>query len=139
MAQKLLTRDEIQKTINQTRDFLASRRYVPIATHQRATTADPGVRGPAWVTKTTLPKPERSNITEIVEAVVAELAKGNEKHIPCGVAEVKAEWVGYRHGPALNGPESKDVAALPAKDKYQNMMAEVRSPTVMLYCHGGNF
>lgn len=108
----------------------------PIGKQQKGSMRDPGIRGPLWVSKVTLPQPEDA-VQDAVLKAFEELkldGAGQTCDIP-GVGPVEAEWTGYRSG-------ASKTASLPdisEEEKYRELRKEASSNSVVLYFHGGAY
>ncbi|PYH92745.1 hypothetical protein BO71DRAFT_382953 [Aspergillus ellipticus CBS 707.79] len=117
-------------TVAVIRSFLAFKS--PIGKQQKDSIRDPGVKGPMWVSKVTLPRPE-DDIQDAVIKAIEDLKVGDVTyHIP-GVAPVEAEWTGYRSGVDKNTPQP-DISE---EEKYEELRKESKEDMVILYFHGG--
>ena len=93
---------------------------------------DPGVKGKMWISKLTLAKPGDGPREALVQAI-EELGDGQETYTLPGTADVEGEWTGYRNGVDKNAPQPE----VSEKEKYDNLMGEVKSDVAILYFHGG--
>ena len=110
-------------------------RKVTIGHAQRLGLKDPGIRGPMWVAKVIVTKPEEEDVREAIVQAIAAAGDGGETYMLPDLAAVEAEWTGYRSGVAKDAPQPN----MTEEEKYRNMMTEVRSPTTILYFHGGAY
>lgn len=117
------------------RSLLRIRR--PMRFLQRASTKDPGIKGPIMVAKVTIPPPDddENGPREVICRAIKELGTGSESYTVPDVVAVEAEWTGYRKGvsPKVPRPDMTE------EDHYQNLMETVSSPTTVLYFHGGAY
>ena len=104
----------------------------PLSKSQKIGTKDPGVKGSMWIAKTTIPAPELDVRDAVVQAIKA-LGNGTETYILPDVADVGAEWTGYRDGVKKDVPQP-DVSE---REKYDMMLESSQSQVVILYFHGG--
>jgi hypothetical protein len=107
---------------------------VSIGTQQRRSMNDPGIKGPMWVSKVTLPAPEDA-VADVVLHAVKTLSEDDEYQtlqLP-PVKPVEAEWTGYRSGVDKNAP----LPDISEREKYEALKAEAKSDLVILYIHGG--
>ncbi|KAL2854853.1 Alpha/Beta hydrolase protein [Aspergillus pseudoustus] len=107
---------------------------VPIGKQQKGTMRDPGIKGPLWVSKVTIPKPE-IDVKEAVIRAIEELKSGDETYDIPGVGLVEAEWTGYRKGVQKNTPQP-DISEA---DKYEQLKKDSSEDMVVLYFHGGAY
>ena len=102
---------------------------------QHVSLKDPGIKGPMWISKVTLPRPEGEDVREALVRAIEGLKEGGETYTLPEVKDVEAEWTGYRAGVDANAPEL-DVSE---GEKYENLMKEVKSDVTILYFHGGAY
>jgi hypothetical protein len=95
---------------------------------------DPGIKGPMWVSKATLPQPE-NEVQDAVIKAIEELKSGGETYDIPGVGPVEAEWTGYRKGVGKNEPQP-DISE---EEKYRKLRGDSDSDMVILYFHGGAY
>ncbi|KAL4868888.1 hypothetical protein BDV12DRAFT_208949 [Aspergillus spectabilis] len=120
-------------TVTILRSFLTGRK-VPVGKQQKGTLRDPGIKGPLWVSKVTIPQPE-IDVQDAVIKAIEELKDGGETYDIPGVTPVEAEWTGYRSGVDKNAPEL-DISE---EEKYEYLKKENDSDMVVLYFHGGAY
>ncbi|KAI2732626.1 hypothetical protein CBS147332_1765 [Penicillium roqueforti] len=114
------------------RSFMSTK--APLGKTQRQGIRDPGVKGPMWVSKVTLPQPE-VDVRDAVIRAIEDLKTGNETYdIPATIA-VEAEWTGYRAGVGKKTPEPD----LSEEEKYHKLRQESPSDMMILYFHGGAY
>ncbi|KAL8732896.1 MAG: hypothetical protein Q9166_002497 [cf. Caloplaca sp. 2 TL-2023] len=120
-------------TVKIIRSLLDSPEPTPLLKQQRWSLKDPGIKGPMWISKVTLPKPEEEDIRDVlVEAIESLKDSGGIYTIPA-IVPVEAEWTGYRANVRYDRPRLD----LSEAQHYQRLMAEVTSPVTILYFHGG--
>ncbi|KAH0565100.1 hypothetical protein GP486_001500 [Trichoglossum hirsutum] len=119
-------------TVSVLRSFVANYQRGTVTREQTITTRDPGVKGPMWVSKVTLPAPEDSNILEILFKAIHGLCDGRETFTRPELSAVEAEWVGHRPGVDANTLDPD----LSPEEKYNHLMDEVKSDLTVLYIHG---
>ncbi|CAI7635511.1 unnamed protein product [Penicillium glandicola] len=106
----------------------------PLGKIQKQGIRDPGVKGPMWVSKVTLPQPEL-DVRDAVLRAIEDLKTGNETYdIPETIA-VEGEWTGYRAGVGKKTPEPD----LSEEEKYHKLREESPSDMTILYFHGGAY
>jgi acetyl esterase/lipase len=111
-------------------------RRVPLGRAQRFGLRDPGVKGQMWIAKLTLPAPEDvEGPREALVRAIRELGDGTETYTLPENRSVEGEWTGYRSGVDKNTPQPE----MPEKEKYTQMMSEVKSKVTVLYFHGGGY
>lgn len=101
---------------------------------QKSTMRDPGIKGPMWISKVTLPRPEFDVRDAVLHAIEA-IGTGSETFDVPAIAAVEAEWTGYRSGVDKNAPQL-DISE---EEKYQELLKEVSSDMTILYLHGGAY
>lgn len=109
----------------------------PFSQTQRRTVTKLPVKGRIWVSNYTVPiPPEPESVTAAVGKVIESL---NNPDVPVPktylphVAPVSGEWTGYRAGAKQDEP----APSISDREKYVEMMKEVKKPTTILYLHGG--
>lgn len=106
-----------------------------ISAIQAFTLRDPGVKGHIWVSKYASPAPPETSIRDALIATL-ELTGGSTCRVPVPeLADVHAEWTGYRSGVGRGAP-LPDVSE---RERYHGMMKDCKSPTTVLYLHGGAY
>lgn len=119
-------------TVNVMRSFIGY--DIPVSKQQEASTRDPGVKGPMWVSKVELPKPE-IEVQDALIQVIEALKEGGETYDVPGLADVGAEWTGYR----ADADEKSTLPDISEEEKYEKLMEEVEEDATILYFHGGAF
>jgi hypothetical protein len=119
-------------TVAVIRSFMSAEK--PLGKTQRDGIRDPGVKGPMWVSRVTLPQPE-IDVRDAVLRAIEDLKTGDETYDIPDVAAVEGEWTGYRAGVGKNTAEP-DLAE---DEKYQKLRAESPSDMTVLYFHGGAY
>ncbi|KAI9369345.1 Alpha/Beta hydrolase protein [Aspergillus egyptiacus] len=119
-------------TVTVIRSFMSSR--VPVGKQQKGLGRDPGVKGPVWISKVTMPQPEIDVRDAVIKAIEALKSGGETYDIP-GIVPVEAEWTGYRRGVDKNAPEPD----LTEEQKYEELKKEADADMVVLYFHGGAY
>ncbi|KAJ5293871.1 hypothetical protein PENANT_c002G08782 [Penicillium antarcticum] len=101
---------------------------------QKDSMRDPGIKGPMWVSKVTLPQPE-IDVRDAVLRAIDVLKTGDETCDIPDIAAVEAEWTGYR------GNVGKRTAQpnISEEEKYHKLRAESPSDMTILYFHGGAY
>ena len=126
--------------INVLRSFINDSPPRPLSQLQRMSLKAPEVKGRIWVSRVTMEKPQEDNIRQkLFKAIEGLREEGNDEagrgFTEPELKDVEAEWVGYRAGATKASVELK----IPEKQKYEEMMKEVESPTTVLYLHGGAY
>lgn len=121
-----------EMTVAIIRSFMDFRR--PLRKQQIASMRDPGIRGPIWVSKVTLPQPEDDIQDAVFKAIEALNVGGETFDIP-GVGPVEAEWTGYRKGVDKKAPQPE----ISEEEKYKELRKEASADSVILYFHGGAY
>ena len=106
----------------------------PLAKTQKNSMRDPGIQGPMWVAKVTLPEPEFDVRDAVLRAIEDLDGSGGTFDVPA-IAAVEAEWTGYRSGVKKHEP-LPDVSE---EEKYRELCKEATSDTTVLYFHGGAY
>lgn len=107
---------------------------VGIGEQQKKSMRDPGVKGPMWISKVTLPQPE-DDVREAVFKAIEELKIGDETYDVPAVLPVEAEWTGHRSGVDKNAP----LPEISEEEKYKELLKEAPADMVILYFHGGAY
>ena len=104
-----------------------------VGKQQRLLMRDPGIEGPMWISKITLPAPEDA-VRDAVIHVANELKNDESQTFETPpVVPVEAEWTGYRSGVGKDAPQP-DITE---PEKYSALKADAKSDMVILYIHGG--
>ncbi|KAJ5155547.1 hypothetical protein N7492_008350 [Penicillium capsulatum] len=106
----------------------------PILKTQENSLRDPGIKGPIWVSKVTLPRPE-FDVRDAVSRAIDELKTGDETFDVPAVTAVEAEWTGHRSGVGKRTPQPD----LSEEEKYRELRKETPSDMTILYLHGGAY
>jgi hypothetical protein len=101
---------------------------------QRRGLHDPGVKGPMWISKVTLPQPEDA-VRDAVLRAIEDLKTGDETYDIPEPTSVEGEWTGYRAGVGKKTPEPD----LSEEEKYHKLREESPSDMTVLYFHGGAY
>ncbi|RKU48693.1 hypothetical protein DL546_009534 [Coniochaeta pulveracea] len=117
------------------RSFLTPSKPMSITATQTLLNRDPGVKGRIWVS--TYVASAEPSIRDAMIRAIEGLHKGPPlqdeiKRFPVSVP-IEAEWTGYRAA----ATEESRLPAISEKEKYDEMMKEVTTPTTVLYFHGG--
>ncbi|KAH7380842.1 acetyl-hydrolase-like protein [Cadophora sp. MPI-SDFR-AT-0126] len=124
--------------INVLRSFINDSPPRPLSQLQRMSLKGPEVKGRIWVSRITMPKPQEDDVRQkLFKAIegLREEGDGEGGFMEPELRDVEAEWVGYRAGATKASVELK----IPEKQKYEELMKEVGSPTTVLYFHGGAY
>ena len=118
----------------------------PLLQSQRQWTRDPGIWGPMWIAKYTVPRPAEPDLREgqvlgvrdAVAFAIRELGQGhNDPECPMpDISSVETEWTGHRPGVSIVAPRPW----ISECEMYTRLMADTdpNGPTI-LYFHGGAF
>lgn len=106
----------------------------PLTKVQKDSMRDPGIKGPMWVSKVTLPEPE-FDVRDAILSAIDDLKTGDETFDVPAIAPVEAEWTGYRSGVGKNTPQPD----LSEAEKYAELRKESPSDMTILYFHGGAY
>lgn len=105
---------------------------IPVSQQQKSSMRDPGIKGPMWVSKVTMPRPE-DDVQEAVVKAVETLKQGGETYDIPGVAPVEAEWTGYRSGVGRHTSQPN----ISEEEKYRALRKDSPRDMAILYFHGG--
>jgi hypothetical protein len=106
----------------------------PVGKLQKDSMRDPGIKGPMWVSKVTLPQPE-VDVRDAVLRAIEDLKTGDEAYDVPNAAAVEAEWTGYR-GKVGKRTAQPDISE---EEKYHKLREESPSDMTILYFHGGAY
>ncbi|KAL8891828.1 MAG: hypothetical protein Q9215_001153 [Flavoplaca cf. flavocitrina] len=120
-------------TINLIRSLLDSPNPAPLSKTQRWSMKDPGIKGPMWIAKVTLPRPDEDDVRSVLVDAIESLKGADVVYTAPAILPVEAEWTGYR----ANVRHDRPRLDLSEDQHYQNLMSEVSSPITILYLHGG--
>lgn len=107
---------------------------MPVSKQQKGSMRDPGIKGPMWVSKITLPQPE-NDVQDAVFKAIEDLKQGGETYEIPGVGPVEAEWTGHRRDVDKNAPQPE----ISEEEKYRELRKEAPADMVILYFHGGAY
>lgn len=107
----------------------------PLASVQRYLGRDPGIKGPMWISKVTLPSPHETDVLDVLLQAIKDLGDGTEQFTTPAIVPVEAEWTGSRRGVSKNAPRPD----LPEVKQYENLVNENSAETTILYFHGGAY
>jgi len=127
-------------TVSVIRSFIMPSRPETITATQKRLTRDPGIRGRMWISKYTAPAPAPgdTSIRDVVVRAIQGLWPAGEPaaavRLP-DILPVEAEWTGYRAGVGAKA-RLPDISE---REKYYEMMSEVKTKVTVLYFHGGAY
>ncbi|XDG05772.1 hypothetical protein ABKA04_005387 [Annulohypoxylon sp. FPYF3050] len=127
-------------TISVLRSTLNSGKPVGIRETQEMTRRDPGVKGRVWISTATSQVPPEVGVRDALLTAIDGLRDGGARgatpsfKIP-DIVPVEAEWTGYRK----DADKDSLPPAISEREKYGEMMKEVRSKSTVLYFHGGAY
>ncbi|KAJ5760725.1 hypothetical protein N7520_007881 [Penicillium odoratum] len=116
------------------RSFITGDERKTMTETQKNSMRDPGIQGPMWVSKITLPQPEL-DIRDAVLYAIQELGTGQETLDVPATQTVEAEWTGYRRGVDKKAPQP-DISE---EERYRELRKDVTSDMTILYLHGGAY
>jgi acetyl esterase/lipase len=96
---------------------------------------DPGIKGPLWISKVTMPIAGAALVKDALIRAIKELGDGKEEYNVPELKDVEAEWTGYRSGVEKKAPRP-DISE---EEHYTRLMQEVKSDVTILYFHGGAY
>ncbi|KAI9812643.1 MAG: hypothetical protein M1827_004632 [Pycnora praestabilis] len=107
-----------------------------VSSRQKASTQDPGVRGPVWVSRITYPAPPENDLQKVVLDAIKEFGDGTERYDIPNIGGLEAQWIGWRGGVEKKEPEAPGCEL----EKYENLMREVKNKDLtVFYVYGGAF
>lgn len=104
-----------------------------VAKAQKMSLKDPGIKGRMWVSKVGVPRPQEDDLLASVLEAVDSLKDEGAFYTKPSLADITAEWTGYRADASPSSPELK----ISEEEKYKEMLKEVKEPATVLYFHGG--
>ncbi|KAI4246798.1 MAG: hypothetical protein L6R40_001827 [Gallowayella cf. fulva] len=122
-----------EMTVNMIRSLMDSPEPTPLLKQQRWSLKDPGIKGPMWISKVTVPPPKEQDVLDALVDAIQALKEADGIYAIPAVQPVEAEWTGYRANVRYDRPRLD----LSEAQHYQRLMAEVASPVTILYFHGG--
>ena len=124
--------------VNTIRAFLNPSHPKSITATQKIVNKDPGIKGRIWVSTYAAPVPPETSIRDALINAIDSLRHGDmltlEFQLP-DIVSVEAEWTGYR----ADATSESSLPSISEKEKYDEMMKEVKNPTTLLYLHGGAY
>ncbi|KAK1782214.1 alpha/beta hydrolase fold-domain-containing protein [Copromyces sp. CBS 386.78] len=129
-------------TIAMLRSFMDVPKPKSITSTQRMLLKAPPISGTIWVSKYSLPIPTeedaraiRETLTKVIDGLQdRDQPKTARIQLP-EVLPVEAEWTAHRPGV----PKDAKLPDIPEREKYDEMMKDVKTPTTVLYFHGGAY
>ena len=108
-----------------------------LSRQQRFSLKDPGIKGPVWISKVTLPIPEEDDVRTALFDAIDSLREdgGKETYTKPELKPIEVEWTGHRAGV----DDSRPRLDLSEAQHYDRLMAEVTSEITVLYLHGGAY
>ncbi|KAL9602359.1 MAG: hypothetical protein Q9219_001925 [cf. Caloplaca sp. 3 TL-2023] len=122
-----------EMTIRILRSILDNPEPVSLLKQQKWSLKDPGIKGKMWISKVTMAKPEEEDIRDTLIEAIDSLNDGKGTYTKPDIIPVEAEWTGYR----ANVRHDRPRLDLSEAQHYERLMAEVTSPVMILYFHGG--
>ena len=136
MTSRNPNKTEIAAAVENVRKAWLANNWVPISIRQQQSLKDPGVRGPMWVSRVSLPAPGDNDLLQVIVDAIEGIGNGTEKYVlPTISQNLQAQWTGYRSGVGHTAAEP----LITEREKYRSLMQEVTSPTTILYVFGGAF
>lgn len=122
------------------RSFLDRKDPLSVTHSQKLINKDPGVKGRIWISNYTAPASPGSGIRDAMIRAITGLQEGTPLASSLldrlsDAGPVEAEWTGYRAG----ATEDSEPPSISEQEKYVEMMKEVKTPTTILYFHGGAY
>ena len=114
--------------------MLAKNPPATISVQQAFSLRDPGIQGPMWVSKVTVPAPQEDHALKQLLASIDAVKKTDAIYDIPSLESVHAEWTGFRKGA---NDKTKHMAHLPESELYARMMQDTTSDATILYMHGG--
>ena len=133
-----LSADEISASIEKLRHAIFSKaNTTQLSKRQRASLKDSSVVGQSWVSRVTFTAPhaEENDARQLLVTAIERLGCGNEEYTLPSIEDVNAQWTGFRPGATLDEAQP----SISEKEKYENLMNDVRSEMTIFYIQGGAF
>lgn len=111
-----------------------------ISATQKMAAQAPPLKGKIWISTYTCPAPpvEERGLQDAIAKAIDEMRNPNlpppSYEMP-DPAPVEAEWTGYR----ANATSESRLPDISERERYAEMMKEVKSPVTILYFHGGAY
>ncbi|KAK3402112.1 alpha/beta hydrolase fold-domain-containing protein [Sordaria brevicollis] len=129
-------------TIAMIRSFMDVPKPKSITSTQRMLGRAPPPSGTIWISKYTLPIPTeddaraiRDTMTKVIDGLQdRDQPKAARIQLP-EVLPVEAEWTAHRPGV----PKDAKLPDISEREKYDEMMKDAKTPTTVLYFHGGAY
>ncbi|KOS22661.1 AB hydrolase superfamily protein [Escovopsis weberi] len=125
------------------RSFLDSKKPRTVSQVQKLSMMSLDIRGRIWISLYASPVPPETSVRDALVELIDDMSReASDEECDGGaitgipeLAEVEAEWTGYRAGAS----PVQDPPPISEADKYREMMKECRDPTTVLYFHGGAY
>ncbi|KAK3342959.1 alpha/beta hydrolase fold-domain-containing protein [Neurospora tetraspora] len=124
------------------RSFIDVPKPKSITSTQKILSTAPPISGTIWVSKYTLPIPTEEDARAIHDTLNKVIDGLQDRDQPKTariqlpeVLPVEAEWTAHRPGV----PKDAKLPDIPEREKYDEMMKDVKTPTTVLYFHGGAY
>ena len=129
-----LSKEDLSSLIDTIRHLTTVRMLsTPVGKLQSETKADRKAKGPSWVSRVKFQAPAEDDALQLVADAIKRLGTGNEDYALPLLDDVHAHWNGFRAGVADDEPEPE----LSEREKFCRLDEEVKTPTTLLYAHGG--
>jgi hypothetical protein len=134
----MASREQAEKTLQRmTAQFIEKITpvlFAPVSMQQFVTAKDTQAKGPMWVSRTTFDKMEDSKgLKDAVVKALDNLAPGKERVGDFTIEDVNVQWTSFKR----SGREKEPEPPISEQDKYDGMMKDITTDTVILYAHGG--
>ena len=106
-----------------------------ISEHQNRTLNEIPVKGPAWVSKFTIPPSPQDDIEDLLFRAIDKGNAGKATYIRPQCEPLDAQWTGHRAGVGKDAQEP----SISEKVKYCALINDAKSHAVILYVYGGAF
>ncbi|KAJ4369222.1 hypothetical protein N0V83_006307 [Neocucurbitaria cava] len=108
--------------------------FAPVSMQQYATAKDSPAKGTTCVSRTIFNKPEdQYELKSVTVQAINDLASGQKRIGEFSVEDVKVQWTSFK-------PSGRDKDLEPSiseQEKYNDMMKDITTDTVVLFAHGG--
>lgn len=108
--------------------------FALVSMQQMVATRDTPGKGPVWVSRTTFKKPHNSEkLHAVLKEAFEELSSVGNSVTDFSVEGVNVQWTGFRP----SGAEKKNEPDISEEAKYERLMKDVTTETVVICEHGG--
>ncbi|KAF2451072.1 alpha/beta-hydrolase [Karstenula rhodostoma CBS 690.94] len=134
MASRQEAEQQLQKMTSGLIEKLTPVLFAPVSMQKMVTSRDTPAKGPVWVSRTVFDKPEDSHeLRSMLEDAFKPLDLGGDSTYDFSIEDVDVQWTAYRSAGKGKEPEPE----ISEQDKFDGLMKDISTDTVILYAHGG--